>query len=81
LWGAQIENAVTEFDSTTLPFASPLPESKRLAICFIAKNRFLPITAIQQMINCAGELDSRLARHLLILLQRKELSRAKLPRF
>ncbi|HZE56828.1 MAG TPA: hypothetical protein VE031_03135 [Chthoniobacterales bacterium] len=54
---------------------------KLFAICVIAKDRFLPITAIKQMINCAGELDSRFARHLSILRQLEESSRAKLPRF
>jgi hypothetical protein len=47
----------------------------------IAKNRFLPIATIQQMINRAGELDSRFARHDLILGRTTPSSRANLPRF
>jgi hypothetical protein len=54
---------------------------KLFPICVVAKNRFLPIATIQQMVDRAGELDSRFARHDLILGRTTPSSRANLPRF
>jgi hypothetical protein len=54
---------------------------KLFLIRVIVKNRFLPIAAIQQMINRSGELHSRFARHPLILREPQSSSREDLPRF